>query len=82
MTPTNPDKKRMTKEQLRSTRTTLGLTQARLADLLKVRADTYRHWEGGREPVPYDLPERLATAAHRIALTAHHVIDTMEGPRP
>lgn len=50
----------MTKRALKHFRSTYGLTQARLADALKVNVSTVAHWEQGVTPMPRWLPASLA----------------------
>lgn len=49
----------MTPQEVRRWRTEHGLTQAALAEHLKVSTLTIKRWEGGHQPTPRQLPMLL-----------------------
>ncbi len=56
----NSSKTRMAGAELQARRERLGLTLERLADTLGCTEGTVRHWEKGRDPIPYRVPGEVA----------------------
>lgn len=61
---------RMDPAELRARREYLGLTQEELGVALgrdgsSVRRDTIKHWESGRDPIPYAVPGEVAALEAR-----------------
>lgn len=54
---------RMTKDEFKKARKTLGITGDELADRLDVRPDTLRKWESGKQPIPYAVASELSAIA-------------------
>lgn len=76
----------MTGWELRARRERLGLTLDLLADRLGVREGTLRHWEKGRDPVPYRVPHEIADLEAETAVHVEHVRVALKqigaGPMP
>lgn len=76
-----PERPRLTGQQVRQVRKVLGLTSEGLGERVGVRSDTVRKWESGRYSIPYGVRADLVTVAQdRIAEIQDAVTALLSAP--
>jgi DNA-binding XRE family transcriptional regulator len=74
--------RRMNAGELRTVREYLGLLHTTLAEVLGVRADTSRRWEGGRrEPIPANVRDEIALIERTANETVSALVKTLSETR-
>ncbi|GAB36490.1 Aca2/YdiL-like domain-containing protein [Gordonia otitidis] len=69
---------RMSGAELQMIREYLGLTGSDLAEMLRVRADTVRAWETGRDPVSFRARDEIADIARTTRATVDELVTRLK----
>lgn len=69
---------RMSGAELQMMREYLGLTGNDLSQMLRVRADTVRAWETGRDPVPFRTRDEITAIANTTRATVDELVNQLK----
>jgi len=71
----------MSGAELQTVREYLGLTLEALAGMLKVRADTVRRWESGKERIPLRVPDEVQVIEDFTARAVGELVGALRDAR-